>query len=476
MGRSVIGIVGAAVSGPVLALQILSHPILSKRFRPILFDQISAPQGSNKSDTHSDSGKIVHTAGAGVGLFPNGLFPLYDLGLKDSLHAISCEMQRLSIWRGNLQGHHQFYNTSVDAAWAADLRTCPRIFERQRLQNLLLTRVRELGGQICWGKKIQSIDNVRDSGHGSKVHFTDGESTELDLLIGADGAWSAVRKYILNQRDPKSGQKRWVPEFTGIAGLYGISSSLDVPPNSDPSTLGDLREAYMVLLDRGHIGALPLEDGKVAWTIQHPELKAPERSTPIEYQDKEPESGLYESKMVPGVYSPSSTAEILRRHENIWHPTLGSFKPMFEAAERIIRSPLRLSVWEPQEIQWGNAAVIGDAARVLPPYAGQGEFNKIGGLGVCAAASDIPLFSGAFFGVEDATVLANALLNNPPPMNDPGSFQAALTEYAHTRVPRSKKVAKMASWTGVLSMGSNSWWRWIRDLGSRLPSGGDPKM
>ena len=374
MGRPVIGIIGAAVSGPVLALQILSHPVLSKRFRPILFDQISAPQESKISD----SGKIVHTAGAAVGLFPNGLFPLYELGLKDSLHAISCEMQRLSIWRGKLEGHHQYYNTSVHTGWAADLGTCPRIFERQRLQHLLLTRVQELGGQVCWGKKIASIDNFWDNGHGRRVHFTDGESTELDLLIGADGAWSTVRKYILNQRNPKSGYKRWMPEFTGVAGLYGISSSLDVPPNSDPSRLGGLREAYMVLLDRGNIGALPLEDGKVAWTLHYPETEAPERSTPIDIRDQ-PGLDPYQSRMVPGVYSPSSTAEILRQHENIWHPTLGSFKPMFEAAERIIRSPLRLSVWEPEEIQWGNVAVIGDAARVLPPYAGQGEFNQIRG-------------------------------------------------------------------------------------------------
>lgn len=374
MGRAVIGIIGAAISGPVLALQILSHPVLRQRFRPILFDQISRP---NLSVVGSESGKIVHTAGAAVGLFPNGLFPLYELGLKDSLHAISCDMQRLSIWRGNLEGHHQFYNTSLNGGWAADLGTCTRVFERQRLQQLLLTRIRELGGQICWGKKIDRIDFANGS-HGT-VHFTDGESTELDLLIGADGAWSAVRQYILNQRDPKAGPARWAPKFTGIAGLYGISSRLNVPPNSDSSRLGDLREAYMVLLDHGHIGVLPLEDGKLAWTIQYPEAEGPERFTPIE-DPNEPGFDSYEPKIVPGVYSPGSTAEILRKHENIWHPTLGSFKLMFEAAERIIRSPLRLSVWERKEIQWRNVAVIGDAARVLPPYAGQGEPTRLGAL------------------------------------------------------------------------------------------------
>ena len=59
-------------------------------------------------------------------------------------------------------------------------------------------------------------------------------------------------------------------------------------------------------------------------------------------------------KMVPGVFEAISTAEILRQHENIYHPTLGTWKPVFKASERILRSPLRLQVWEIDEIQMGN--------------------------------------------------------------------------------------------------------------------------
>ena len=79
--------------------------------------------------------------------------------------------------------------------------------------------------------------------------------------------------------------------------------------------------------------------------------------------------------MVPGVYDAASTADLLYKHEKIYHPSFGSWKPIFKASERIMRSPLRLQVWEADEIQWGNIALIGDAARVLPPYAGQGASN-----------------------------------------------------------------------------------------------------
>lgn len=268
----------------------------------------------------------------------------------------------------------------------------------------------------------------------------------MDLLIGSDGAWSVVRRYILSRRNAATVEQRWVPKFTGVGGIYGISSGLELPLKDGQA------EAPLVLLDQGNISYLPLQDGNVAWTIHIPEKVAPQRTTPI----PTPESAtatFYESKLVPGVYDAASTAAILRQHENIYHPILGSWKPVFEASERIIRSPLRLHVWEADEIQWGNVAVIGDAARVLPPYAGQ----------------------GASMGIEDATVLADSLLNNPPPENEPVNFGTALEEYARRRVPRSKKVASLASWSGVLGMGDKWYWRWVRDWGARLPVGGDPK-
>lgn len=176
--------------------------------------------------------------------------------------------------------------------------------------------------------------------------------------------------------------------------------------------------------------------------------------------------------MVPRAYDASTTAKVLRSLENIHYPFLGSFKPMFEASERIIRSPLRMSVWEQNEIQSGNVSVISDAARVLPLYAGQGKMNTV------KIAQRRPFrhiyFIGASFGIEDATVLVVFLPDNPPRENEQIDFRDALEEYASARVSRAKKVATMASWSGPISMGERWWWRWIRDLDARLSMGGDP--
>ncbi|KAG8528234.1 uncharacterized protein KY384_007151 [Bacidia gigantensis] len=342
--RSVVGIVGAAISGP----------------------------GMIRGDGSSPQGGIsfVHTAGAGVGLFPNGLFPLYELGLRDQLDAISCEMESLSVWRGFPDGSHKFLNNVKNAGWAADLQTCPRIVERQRLRMMLLERFQDLGGEVCWNKKLAGLESLGSAG--VRAVFTDGVSKNVDLIIGADGVWSTVRKHILKERNPKTAELRWVPPFVRVGGIYGISSDPGAVPDSNSQKLGASKEACLVLLDQGHIGALPLEDGKIAWTIQYTEKHAPERTTPIQKEEISM-SDPYQSKVVPGLYEPHSTAEFVRGYENIWHPTLGSFRPLFEASERIIRSPLRQFAWEQNEIQCGNVAVIGDAARVVPPYAGQGK-------------------------------------------------------------------------------------------------------
>ena len=438
--KHTVGIVGAGISGPVFALQILCHPILRNKLKPVIFEQL---EPTNISHTGRDS-KVIHTAGAGVGLFANGLFPLYELGLREHLHYISHDNPRLSVWRGGLDGSKHYYNTLVNPTWDSELQTGARAVERKRLRDLFLQRFQDLGGEVSWQKKVQSLAS-QDNGQVS-VTFTDGGSTICDLLIGSDGAWSVVRKYILEQRmDAAIATKQWHPSFTGVTGIYGITSGLDLP------LVDGETEAPLIYLDQGNLSYLPLADRKIAWTIHLPEKMAPQRSTPISTPDVATEP--YFSKMVPGVYDPKSTAAILRQHENIFHPTLGTWKPIFENSERILRSPLRLKAWEANEIQWHNVAVIGDAARTLPPYSGQ----------------------GASMAIEDATVLTDAILNHLPSEHGSGVFRAALEEYAQRRVPRSKKVAQMAAWSGTLSMGEGWYWRWIRDIGARLPVGGNRK-
>jgi 2-polyprenyl-6-methoxyphenol hydroxylase-like FAD-dependent oxidoreductase len=153
------------------------------------------------------------------------------------------------------------------------------------------------------------------------------------------------------------------------------------------------------------------------------------------------------------MYPRSSSVEVLRKHAEIYHPVVGTFGKLLESAERIIRSPLRQRVWTEEEIQYENIALIGDAARLMLPSSGQ----------------------GTGFAIEDATVLANTLLNRTSAGGAGLNIRAALEEYAALRVPRSKKMALVASITGRVGIGEQWYLRALRDWGSRITVGSDMK-
>jgi 2-polyprenyl-6-methoxyphenol hydroxylase-like FAD-dependent oxidoreductase len=92
--RHTVGIIGAALAGPTFALQILSHPILRKLYRTVLYDQRENVQSL-------ESAKSLETAGAAVAVSVNGLYPLHRLGLKDAINEMSTEVSGVNIWRAS---------------------------------------------------------------------------------------------------------------------------------------------------------------------------------------------------------------------------------------------------------------------------------------------------------------------------------------------------------------------------------------
>ena len=85
--------------------------------------------------------------------------------------------------------------------------------------------------------------------------------------------------------------------------------------------------------------------------------------------------------------------------------------------------------------------------------------------------------TGAGFAIEDATVFANELLNNPPSKyNGSWDFSKAIEAYAKARVPRSKSMTSQSYWTAQFGLGARWWWRSLRDFAvTYMPLGGDPK-
>lgn len=78
---------------------------------------------------------------------------------------------------------------------------------RPALHEVLTSKVKELGIPVKLGVTFETLN---DTGDGVDVTFTDGTSGRYDLVIGADGNYSAVRKQIFPEATPKyTGQGVW---------------------------------------------------------------------------------------------------------------------------------------------------------------------------------------------------------------------------------------------------------------------------
>lgn len=418
--RKTIGIIGAAIAGPTLALQILSNPTLRSAFRPVLLDQTPAP------GSHSDGNR----AGATVGLSANGLRPLYDLGLKDAVRNAGSECGAISTLKSGLDGRYELWKKDRKAMWSEDMHSGVMYYERQALQAVLVDKVRQLGGEVMWEKKAAGFEVL---GEQTRVNFEDGERMDVDLLVGADGSYSGVRRFILEQKDTATAGERWLPDFMGITGLYGISK----PVRSERAT-AEHRDSHLIVLDRGFIATGPIPDGKIRWDLLLPEAQPPAASEIN--QEVKPEAGgeAWQARIVPGPYPPSSTIDLLRMHKGVYHPYSGSFGALLDTATRIIRTPMRQRVWKADEIHWGSNVLIGDAARTMLPTSGQ----------------------GTGFAIEDATVLASQLLRSIE--SGEGDLRKALAEYARLRQKRSTKMATVAASAGKISVGDTALWRALR--------------
>ncbi|MFJ3415169.1 FAD-dependent oxidoreductase [Streptomyces sp. NPDC086082] len=88
-----------------------------------------------------------------------------------------------------------------DSAPPEDGRGNPEI-DRGQLREILLNSLAP--HTIRWGHKLERAEPIGDGRH--RLHFAHGDTAEADLVIGADGAWSRVRRLLSDA----------VPVYTGV--------------------------------------------------------------------------------------------------------------------------------------------------------------------------------------------------------------------------------------------------------------------
>ncbi|MEJ3748169.1 FAD-dependent monooxygenase [Actinomycetes bacterium KLBMP 9797] len=107
-----------------------------------------------------------------------------------------------------------------------------RVVNRADLYRVLQERAVEQGIPVVYGKRLVDIEQSTTS---AVAVFADGSRTEADVVIGADGVHSTVRRLV----DPNAPG----PKYTGMLGFEGMSSwKVDADPETMTFAFG--KRAY----------------------------------------------------------------------------------------------------------------------------------------------------------------------------------------------------------------------------------------
>jgi salicylate hydroxylase len=144
--------------------------------------------------------------GAGIHISPNGSRVYLDLGFGPTLEKLADPVvhKRLYLWNTAQSWELPDHGTSSVARYGAPLLS----LHRTDLIELLVKAVRDIKPDaVHVGSKGLAVEQ---DGGGVELVLRDGRRVKGDVLVGADGIHSVVRKEIFGAQKPKyTGQVRW---------------------------------------------------------------------------------------------------------------------------------------------------------------------------------------------------------------------------------------------------------------------------
>ena len=226
---------------------------------------------------------------------------------------------------------------------------------RQTLREVLAAG---LDGRLVFGRELTSYEPTgsRDGRDGVRLHFADGRQAEADLLVGADGVGSAVRRQYLPAAAPADTGKRCV---------YGTIPLGQAEADRLPSAL---RDGFTAVIG-GRVG---MATGVVRFR-QRPEQAAPWLSPAGDclmwaVAGDGRRFGMPDERLT--AMSPAELHALTARLIRSWHPDLRALHARAAVDETFlvrIRTSPPVPPWPPSRV-----TVLGDAIHAMSPARGSG--------------------------------------------------------------------------------------------------------
>ncbi|KAF2229933.1 salicylate hydroxylase [Viridothelium virens] len=250
------------------------------------------------------------------------------------------------------------------------------------------------------GKKLDKIDYNSDGS--MKLRFTDGTTHECDILIGADGIRSTVRRLILGADDPAAS-----PRNTGSWCVMTLQPYAEAQANIGKGVVDieDARE-YSWIGDRSYILHNVLDHGRLVQFV-------------IASHEKDAVDSDHWTRTV--------SADEIKKLYQAWPPHL------YKAVDQLLcNAPEQNAMyfWEHPPARTyvsGPVCIAGDAAHATTPWQG----------------------SGGGMSIEDSLILSTLLGR----AKTPAEALTALKVYDHVRRPRTQRIVESSRGTGLIVNG-----------------------
>ncbi|KAG0027284.1 hypothetical protein BGZ82_009046 [Podila clonocystis] len=369
---------------------------------------------------------VVLIAGAGIGGLTAALlleraninYFVYEraakvkpLGMMEELMDISLPINSLDMYKESLKPIGAYDVTSYKAITGFET----TIFARADLYDLLLSKIPP--SKIHFNKKIMSMMQNKE---GVMIRFSDNTHIHGDILIGADGAYSAVRQSLYKQLGDQGLLPATDKEEMTMAYLCMVGTTGPLDPEKYPA----LKDSHCHFST--HLGkkiprswtTITLKDNRVAWSIMK-QLSA-DASKEMMFRNSE--------------WGPEANKDMIDEISSFPIKLGGVLGDLVEATDkdRISRVYIEEKIF--QTWNYGRTALIGD---------------------------------GAVNAIQDAVILVNCIYDIEDVNHE--NIKAALADYKSQRVDQASFQMNNSRMIGRMMYGQKMSERMIRNIVYNLP-------